>query len=671
MLTAVQADLYLHHLEIQSDNPLGLAKFYSSVMSMKLNKIIIPFVLIGFVLMISFDNVYADETIQVEIKYTNGDRADFNGMKLLVYQDFEKSVFLEKQLENNPDTITVPENHRYKIEVYANGMYADVEYVQVNNNSEEIVINIPLSGGLKFDVFYEDGQTPMEGARVVIKSNDNTEWRQGITNKLGETVRYWIQSTTNQNDHYIADVFLGELFLKSQYPIKLQPGISTDEKIIINIPEIVDDLITINAYKDATTKISASDEKIEVTLTNLHGGEVISNEVNFRGQAQFSNLKSGTYVAKVTPNEDNLWPELNLQIIGSLNEFNIFKIQNEKIDEQDVIPNEIESCNCVAFRFDDVQDYWLNDVQIQFMNVFVEREIPLTIGIIGDSFGNDVKLLDFINENHKNSFEIASHGIGNTPFTEFSKEEQDIKLKQSVQSIEDKLKITPKVFVPPQNRFNEDTKQILVDNGFTHISASILHGDSPPFPLKNEELYRFPEIGTTGTFDPENNVFVGVSHDETLSDTLEGLERYGFAVIVSHPQEFSKTINGTYVNEANISQISELEKLVDKIQESKIKIVSINQINIDSQNTIPPWIKNNAGWWAEGTINDETFVQGIQYLVQERIIIVSEESQIGSNEQIVPSWIKNNAGWWAEGTINDETFVQGIEFLVKNGIIIY
>jgi peptidoglycan/xylan/chitin deacetylase (PgdA/CDA1 family) len=356
-------------------------------------------------------------------------------------------------------------------------------------------------------------------------------------------------------------------------------------------------------------------------LTNLHGGEVISNEVNFRGQAQFSNLKSGTYVAKVTPNEDNLWPELNLQIIGSLNEFNIFKIQNEKIDEQDVIPNEIESCNCVAFRFDDVQDYWLNDVQ--FMNVFVEREIPLTIGIIGDSFGNDVKLLDFINENHKNSFEIASHGIGNTPFTEFSKEEQDIKLKQSVQSIEDKLKITPKVFVPPQNRFKENT------------------------------------------------VFVGVSHDETLSDTLEGLERYGFAVIVSHPQEFSKTINGTYVNEANISQISELEKLVDKIQESKIKIVSINQINIDSQNTIPPWIKNNAGWWAEGTINDETFVQGIQYLVQERIIIVSEESQIGSNEQIVPSWIKNNAGWWAEGTINDETFVQGIEFLVKNGIIIY
>ena len=175
---------------------------------MKFNTIVVLFVAITtLVLISSFENVYAEETIQVEIKYTNGDRADFNGIKLLVYQDFDKSIFLEKTLENNPDVITVPENHRYKIEVYANGMYADVEYVQVNNKSEEITINIPLSGGVKFDVYYEDGKTPIQGARIVVKSNDNTEWRQGITNNQGETLRYWIQSTINPDDHYIADVY--------------------------------------------------------------------------------------------------------------------------------------------------------------------------------------------------------------------------------------------------------------------------------------------------------------------------------------------------------------------------------------------------------------------------------------------------------------------------------
>jgi len=35
----------------------------------------------------------------------------------------------------------------------------------------------------------------------------------------------------------------------------------------------------------------------------------------------------------------------------------------------------------------------------------------------------------------------------------------------------------------------------------------------------------------------------------------------------------------------------------------------------------------------------------------------------------VPSWIKNNAGWWAEGTIDDDSFVQGIQFLIKEGIM--
>ena len=35
----------------------------------------------------------------------------------------------------------------------------------------------------------------------------------------------------------------------------------------------------------------------------------------------------------------------------------------------------------------------------------------------------------------------------------------------------------------------------------------------------------------------------------------------------------------------------------------------------------------------------------------------------------VPTWVKNNAGWWAEGLIDDNAFAQGIEFLIKEGII--
>ena len=35
---------------------------------------------------------------------------------------------------------------------------------------------------------------------------------------------------------------------------------------------------------------------------------------------------------------------------------------------------------------------------------------------------------------------------------------------------------------------------------------------------------------------------------------------------------------------------------------------------------IPKWVKNNAEWWADGIIDDESFMSGIEYLVKEEII---------------------------------------------------
>jgi hypothetical protein len=86
--------------------------------------------------------------------------------------------------------------------------------------------------------------------------------------------------------------------------------------------------------------------------------------------------------------------------------------------------------------------------------------------------------------------------------------------------------------------------------------------------------------------------------------------------------------------------------------------------------TIPSWIKNNAGWWADGSIDDSSFVQGIQFLIKEDVLKIpptTQGSSSGSNE--IPSWIKNNAGWWADGSIDDDSFVQGIQFLIKEGIM--
>ena len=39
------------------------------------------------------------------------------------------------------------------------------------------------------------------------------------------------------------------------------------------------------------------------------------------------------------------------------------------------------------------------------------------------------------------------------------------------------------------------------------------------------------------------------------------------------------------------------------------------------------------------------------------------------SETSIPSWIKNNAGWWADGMIPDDAFVSGLQWLISNGIM--
>ena len=49
--------------------------------------------------------------------------------------------------------------------------------------------------------------------------------------------------------------------------------------------------------------------------------------------------------------------------------------------------------------------------------------------------------------------------------------------------------------------------------------------------------------------------------------------------------------------------------------------------NVQAESLVPDWVKSNAGWWAEGTVDDTTFLNGITYLVENGIIDVSSESK--------------------------------------------
>ena len=111
------------------------------------------------------------------------------------------------------------------------------------------------------------------------------------------------------------------------------------------------------------------------------------------------------------------------------------------------------------------------------------------------------------------------------------------------------------------------------------------------------------------------------------------------------------------------------------VGETQIEIIgtetldtSIDEIILEPE--IPPWIKSNAGWWAQDLISDSDFVLGLQYLITEGIMTIPPTESGNPSSQEIPAWIKNNAGWWSQDLITDSDFVLGIQYLISNGIMV-
>ena len=88
---------------------------------------------------------------------------------------------------------------------------------------------------------------------------------------------------------------------------------------------------------------------------------------------------------------------------------------------------------------------------------------------------------------------------------------------------------------------------------------------------------------------------------------------------------------------------------------------------------IPDWVKHVAGWWANGEIPENEFLFGIEYLINNNIILIPftpcSASHTDSSDNMVPDWFKNNAKWWSEDLIEDTEFINGIEYLIKKQIV--
>jgi len=90
---------------------------------------------------------------------------------------------------------------------------------------------------------------------------------------------------------------------------------------------------------------------------------------------------------------------------------------------------------------------------------------------------------------------------------------------------------------------------------------------------------------------------------------------------------------------------------------------------LEAATEIPPWVKENAGGWADRRIRDTEFVKTIEFLARNQIISPSQAHASDADGRHVPSWVRSNAGLWADGVIQESEFIAGLQFLISNGVI--
>jgi len=106
--------------------------------------------------------------------------------------------------------------------------------------------------------------------------------------------------------------------------------------------------------------------------------------------------------------------------------------------------------------------------------------------------------------------------------------------------------------------------------------------------------------------------------------------------------------------------------------DSQFPNVSIyNILGYEDPVSVPDWIRNNAEWWAIGEIDDSDFVSGIEFMLENNIIMISNIPSSGNvSTEEIPIWVRNNAHWWSQDLISEDEFVNSLKFLIQEEVII-
>lgn len=207
----------------------------------------------------------------------------------------------------------------------------------------------------------------------------------------------------------------------------------------------------------------------------------------------------------------------------------------------------------IVLRVDDIQDYAFRDAQLFLLNYSVEADLGMSLGVISGMFGEDQQVLEATRSAVRSGSEVGIHGWNHEDLAVLSVSEQRDILFQAKSRMRQLLGVDATLLIPPMFSFNEDTISAMQDESCNVISTCIDY-DEPSFDAEIKNIPATVELSILS-----GNTWHMKSVNEVMAEVERSFELYGYAAIVTHPQEFFT--DGKLNQNAVDSLISLLEKL--------------------------------------------------------------------------------------------------------------
>jgi peptidoglycan/xylan/chitin deacetylase (PgdA/CDA1 family) len=197
------------------------------------------------------------------------------------------------------------------------------------------------------------------------------------------------------------------------------------------------------------------------------------------------------------------------------------------------LPETRNSKSPIVIRIDDVQDFAYRDVQLLLLEYSIKNDIPLSLAAIPSALGSDMLLLNALKSAVHSGSEVTAHGWEHEDLTTLTERQQENALQESKSHLQELFAVNLTVLVPPLFKYNEDTLTAMRATNYSVVSGlSEFHkiGLLPP------GVMSVP--ATVEVSDYENGVWIMKTLDQLLKGVHESLTANGYAVVVTHPQEF-------------------------------------------------------------------------------------------------------------------------------------